>query len=259
MANFFKNKAKLFLIIYLILIGATIIFGLAFMTSYANIHVVYKLDNGVFDGFGEGQGVIITSTGVSNIYAIRYFNNAQVTSDNLIIHSRQFLDEYAYTVYDFEQALNSFNTYFLIAGLVSLASIAVLFITANSSRRIYYKSNLIAGMIVPLIVSILMLVAMIQLFGLIATFSANQDLFIATSALMNPIMKSEILDELYDDWELVKQYGSDANVATLVVALIVSIVVIAYSFFVAIFSIRKYKKDEKERNEIIERAATAND
>ena len=262
MANFFKNKAKLILIIYLILIAALIIYSLAFMTMYNHVHVIYKVDDITKEiSFPSSSSYNIASTKVSNYYAQVYFASATSLPTGLTTGAGGFVKNYGQTVFNYTMALNSYNELLVVVGIVSLVAVAFMFIFANSSRRIYYTSNVVIGVVAPLVVAVMSLIAMIQSFGVMSQFSENETLFKTVSVLMNPVNQSETASSMLINktGDEILEMASGVNVTGILVAMLISIVLIGYSVFVTIFTFGKYKKTEKERKEIIERAVAAND
>lgn len=259
MANFFKNKAKVILLIYLILIAAFIIYGLAFMTMYSNIHVIYKVSEAGEISFPTAMNVQMKSTKASNYFTNLYFNNSNNLPDGLIKGS--FVANYAQTVYDYNIALNNYNDYLIVVGIVSLIAVAFMYIFSNNSRRIYYKSNVVIGVIAPLVVLVMSLVAMIISFSVMSGFTQNETLYKTVSILYDTkyqsMSASATLRNMPADEFL--ELASGVNVVGILISMLASIVLIGYSVFVSIFTITKYKKTEKERKEIIERAVAAND
>lgn len=260
MANFFKNKAKIVLFIYAILIAAFIIYALAFMTMYSNIHVMYRVNSttGAIT-FPSLMTTQMKSTKVSNYFAQVYFTNANALPEGLTKGS--FVANYAQTVYDYNIALNNFNDFLIVVGIVSLVALAFLFIFSNNSRRIYYSSNVVVGVIAPLVVIVMSLIAMIMSFGVMGEFTNNETLYKTVSILYDSknqsMSASNILNNMPAD-EFLAQ-ASSVNITGMLVAMLLSIVLIGYSVFVIIFTFIKYKRTEKERKEIIERAVAAND
>jgi len=258
MANFFKNKAKIILIVYLILIAAFMIYALSFMSMYCNIHVAYRVTDGDIS-FPYIMNVQFSSTKVSNYYAQVYFLSA--TSLPTGLESGSFVQKYAQTVYDYNLTLNAFNDLLIAVGIVSFAAVAFLFIFSNNSRRIYYKSNVVIGVIAPLVIIVMALIAMIQSFGVMSTFTQNETLFKTVSVVMDPAKQGETASSilLTKSGDEILEMASSVNVSGMLVAMLLSIILIGYSVFVTIFTFTKYKKTEKERKEIIERAVAAND
>ena len=258
MASFFKNKSKIVFLIFGILIAAYIIYAMAFMTSYSHIHVIFKVAEGTGEISFPYLSGKIGSTNVSNLYPQLYFMQSQSIPAGL--ESGSFVLKYARTIYDFNNDLNSFNDYLVAVGIVSLVGLAFFAIFSNTSRRIYYKSNLIIGFIVPLVIIVMSFIAIILSVNLMAAFSENETLYKVVSVLQNPFYQSEteFSSLIKADCDILS-YAGNTNLLGLIVSMLFSILLVAYSVFIAIFTALKYKKTGKERGEIIERAVTAND
>lgn len=263
MANLFKNKAKLILIIYIIILALILVFGLFFMTNYINVHIAYSKDT---EGFVEiTERSRFQSELITNENLFKYFAQASDMPDTLANVSKAafggFLDECseeALAIYDMHNQLNAVNNYIVVTAIISIALCSIFFIFSNNSRRIYYKSNLYVGILVPLVISILSIVGIVMLVSAMSSLGANLDLFKVASA-MTKGTSDDYVEAALTDWSVIEANSSSVNVITMVIGMVAYIGVLVYSAFVAIFTIRKYKSTGKEREEIISRAVTAND
>jgi len=263
MANLFKNKAKLILIIYIIILAILLVFGLFFMTNYLNVHIAYSRDT---EGFIEiTERSRFQSELITNENLFKYFAQASDMPDTLSNVAKSafggYIDECseeALAIYNMHNQLNGVNNYIVVTSIVSIALCAVFFIFSNNNRRIYYKSNLYVGILVPLVISVLSIVGIVLLISAMSSLSADLDLYKVASA-MTKSNSDDYVAAALTDWSVVEANSSSVNVITMVVGIIINIVVLVYSAFVAIFTMRKYKSTGKEREEIISRAVTAND
>jgi hypothetical protein len=262
MANLFKNKAKLILIFYIIVIVALFVFGLFFMTNYVDVHIAYSVDK------YEGTETILIerysvfqSEKITNDNLFKYFNYASNFGDSNL-HRIAFSalpdSDEVYAIYDFHNYLNGVNTYIVVSSIISVALCALFFVFSNNNRRIYYKSNVIIGVIVPLVITILTVVSIVLLISCTSKLNADIDLYRVTAATMNKNALNYV-EDAYTDWNVILENSKSVNSITFIVGIIISVLVIAYSAFIAIFSIKKYKETGKERSEIISRAVTVND
>jgi hypothetical protein len=253
-----KNKSKLILIFYLIVLAILFIFGLFFMTNYQSVHIAYKYDTDGVMSITERSS--FTSETVTNEKLYRYFASATDLPEDLTnVKKNAFgTSAYATQIYDFNKQLNGYNEYIIVASIICLALCALFFVFSNNSRRIFYKSNLIVGILIPLVISVLSIVGIVFMISSISALNANLNLYRATSAMMSS-SAGNYIEEALEDWNVVLANSTNVNSATFIFGIIIYIAVIAYSLFVSIFTIRKYKQTGKEREEIISRAVTAND
>ena len=258
MAKLFKNKAKIILIFYLIVIAVLFVYGLFFMTSYHDVHIAYRYDS---DGIMEiTERSSFNSEKITNEQLYLYFNSASDLPDDLenVAKAKFGESDEAYKIYDFNQQLNAVNEYIIVISIVSLVLCALFFVFSNNNRRIYYKSNLVVGIIIPLIVVVLSIVGIVLTIASISTLNADLNLYKVAAAMTNSSSLNYVGDAL-TDWNVVLENSTSVNSVSLIVGIVVFILVIAYSIFVSVFTINKYKQTGKEREEIISRAVTAND
>lgn len=272
MADFMKNKAKLIFIIYGIIIALVIVSALFYMTYVTNVHIAYS--NGV-DGVEFARDSMFNSTGATNSALFSYFRRntdaaSPFFSDTLASNYEAIEGEvgnhnilnygidgvsFARTIYNFQVSMSSFNTMLLVFGLLSLIAFAIMLVFSNQSRKIYYKSNLYVGVLMPFVVVVFSLIALIMNFSLWGNFNKNYDLYRVTSYLQDPAIAAIDKAKLNSNYSIVSdginQFGAFGYV---LVTIILAIVIIA-SVFMAVYSVYRYKECAKRRNDILERAA----
>ena len=254
------KKTKWLNLAYGIIFGVVIIFALCFMTQYKYVYVGYIMG-------GPGQTVVTFGESYSPNNG-----NQQVLYDFFSwigekkVDGSYYIDPvisgdlandfslYAQTVYDIRVALNSFNSLIIVSGIIGLVTFAFMLIFANHSRRIYYKSNLYSGIALPLINIIFSIVMIVQAIGLIGKISENYRLLNIVSICQDPA--NQLLCRVTSDYHDTNVFLSKYNVnsLTLIFTIIIFVAVIAYSAFLIIHTVRKYKATADERNKIIERA-----
>ncbi len=272
MADFMKNKAKLIFIIYGIIIALVILGAIIYMTFVTNVHIAYTINDqtGAIEIFDES---LFQSTGGDNTALFSYFNsnsdaaspfysadfakNFEVVNEgdhNILYYGINGVS-FARTIYNFQVSMSSFNTTLLVFGIISLVCFAVMLIFSNQSRRVYYKSNLYIGVLMPLTVAVLSVVALIMNFSLLGEFNKNYDLYRVAAYLQNPNVSKIVKNGLKKDYSIVTngvdQFGPQGYV---IVTIILAIVIIA-SVFMIVYSIYRYKECAKHRNDILERVA----
>lgn len=272
MADFMKNKAKLIFIIYGIIIALVILGAIIYMTFVTNVHIAYTINDktGAIEIFDES---LFQSTGGDNTALFSYFNNNSDAAspfysadfaknfevvnegDHNILYYGINGVSFARTIYNFQVSMSSFNTTLLVFGIISLVCFAVMLIFSNQSRRVYYKSNLYTGVLMPLIVAVLSVVALIMNFSLLGEFNKNYDLYRVAAYLQDPNISKIVKNGLKKDYSIVTngvdQFGPQGYV---IVTVILAIVIIA-SVFMIVYSIYRYKECAKHRNDILERVA----
>ncbi len=292
MANFFKKNAKMLLIGYAVVLFATLIAGLFYMTNLANVHVYYSVDEktGEVSFKPDDQ---ITSTGLNNTDLFYYFGIRNVDiPDNIgfkidpngyILKTTKkgidylenadgdeinFTDNpnlyfttsgYAKIVYDFQIAMSNYNTQIVIYCVICLICFAIMMIFSNHSRKIYYKSNLFAGVAMPLVVTIYSVIMMVGNFSLLGTFNDNFDLFRVVSVMQSSKIDSADKNSMVKSYQSVLDNSQNFDSSCFFIQTIFFILVIVYSLFLICYTIYRYKECAKRRNEIIERAVQNND
>lgn len=164
MTQFLKKNAKLIYLIFGVFSFLFIILSCIYMTPYNKIAIDYNAD---FETTGE----------VKKLLGIFNFTAGTKTDYG-----------YLYTLmYDTNKTLQFGNNMVLYLGVVSLAMLGIMLICANASRKKYYISNLISGIVCPavsIIVGIVAIVASASALG-----SLNSDLeMINWGALSNADM-----------------------------------------------------------------------
>lgn len=267
MADFLKNKAKLIILAYGVVLFIVLLFGLYFMTQYAHVHIAYSLAG---EKVSYSSDLIIGSFG-ENTYLFQYFapwpsggtDTTSTVLQGITRSSTAVVDAgYADIIYKFQTDMSSFNSLIIVLELVSIICFAVMLIFSNQSRKIYYKDNLAVGILMPLIVIVLNLVLMINVFSLMSTFNSNVDLFKVTSFYMNPdVLPTEKQKAMSEGGfrDVISSSTSNVNSLMFVIAIILFVIVMAVSVLMMVYTVYRYKECAKRRNEIIERAANKND
>lgn len=273
MANFFKKNAKLLLIIYGVILFATLISGLFYMTNLADVHVYYSSD---VNGPSFSADDSITSTEMTNYDLFYYFsyknpdlpNKIGFTTDPNGLSIDESLDTpsnyfstsgYAKIVYDFQMAMSNFNTQIIIYSFICLICFALLLVFSNHSRKIYYKSNLCAGILVPVTISIYTIIMVVQNFVLLGTFTEHFDLFRVVSVLQDSSISSAAKNRMINDYQSILENSQNFGPSCYYIETIFFAIVFVYSLFVIGYTIFRYKDSAQRRNEILERAVQNND
>lgn len=280
MIKFLTKNSKAFYITFGIMVALMFIAALYFITNYAHVHVYYTLEaNGAISAFDRTAE---TTLGYSNKNLFDYFtkNAGIITYDSdgvgILVNGQawvtqnpetsakfmsmfpdaaQFSTVYAPIIFDFQVAMSQYNDLIVIFGVIGIVCFALLLVFANHSRRIYYKSNLIAGVVLPLVVVVFAIIMIVKNVGLMNVFNENYDLFNVTSVLQNPAYSAQAV-QLDIDW-IVDKFS--CNSITFIVYTVIYSIIIIYSLFLVAYACIKYKFTGQEREEIIKRAVVEND
>jgi hypothetical protein len=171
----------------------------------------------------------------------------------------QVLDD----LYNFRLQLDSFNDMILISGLISAIVFACLLILSNHNRKIYYKSNLIGGAVLPLVNVVFSIVVIVKALSLMSSISNpfNNAVYNLVNVYGNK--SNTKLSQLVGSDEVgIKNFTEaisqfNVNNLTLIVYIILFALVAAYNVFLIIYAVMKYKATAKDRNEVLENARLA--
>lgn len=250
MQKFLTNKSKIFFLAFAIIAGALLISAIFYATQYANIHVYFTATN---DGNVISMGAL-NEIGLEQTYLYNFFEK---TTDKTFSNDFTLYQD---TVYKFQRTLSSTNDFIVTAGLVSLICAAGLFVLSNHSRKIYYKSNLIGGILLPLVVVVMNIILIVKHTNLISMFNEgdNYELFNRVSLLQTTGQTQITASQMYDNicW-LQERYTCDNT--TFIIYIVISIFVIVYALFMIFLSVYRYKESTERRNQVLERAVSNND
>ncbi len=164
----------------------------------------------------------------------------------------------------FRNKLDSYNNLILAYGIVSLVCFALLIVLSNHNRKIYYKSNLIGGILIPAVNIIFSLILIINAFSLLSNFSNSENIAIynVVSTLNNSSIASKnvrVTDTDAANLQSLQNIANNFNInsATILGYIVFFGLTAAYNVFLIVFAFLKYKDTEKERNETLEKARLA--
>ena len=248
--NFLTKHSKAFYYAYGILIGIMIVLAVFYLTQYKDIRVLYTIPKGAVEILASTED----STHASNQYLFDYFTNGNANGLVAATGLSTNFEEYKFVVYDFQVLLSKINDRIVLFGVLSLVCFALLLVLSNHNRRIYYKSNLIGGIVLPLIVVVLNLVLVIQNLNAMGIFNKNEALFNIVAQMQSD---SQIrLSQM--NYSEVATYFS-CNDLSFILYTVLFVIVISYSVFMIIYAVLKYKATAEERAEIEKKAAVNND
>lgn len=293
--KFLNKNAKLFIAVYVVLLALVVLFACYFMTQYQNIHVAYAINNGVIKF--EPTHTIYTN-GPSNEYLFAYFTAGKAdglsnySSDttnpywdvmsqyhNTYVANFEFSLSnplppyffsnveiepgvtYAQYVYNFSKSMNAFNDELIRYSLICIVLVSLLFLFGNHSRNIYYGSNLVVGVLSPLVVIAYTAVMMIKNFKLLSMFSEHNDILRIVSVLVAPNITINDAKAYMSNggYEKIMEASSNINGSTFYISTVIFALVFVVSVLVMVYTIYRYKSTAKRRQEVIERAVQNND
>ena len=165
------------------------------------------------------------------------------------------LNDYEMIVYDFSKDMNAYNDKLFGYAMFAIICFALLFVFSNHSRRIFYKSNLFAGIVIPIAVSVFTVFMIVDLLDLMGRFNDNYYFFNYISVLQDDTLSISAVD-----WGMPRIIDAFyCSSFTFILALILFITIIVASLFIAIYTIFRYKSCSDERAEIINKAVNARD
>jgi hypothetical protein len=245
MTDFLKKRSKLVVLSYGIVLALLVVGMLLFMINLANVHVAYTVSDGIIS---IDEGAQLPATEMYNTAFFNYFNNSATNYGYTATDAAQ-------KVYDFQIAMSSLNNYLLACVCVAYICFAIMLIVGNHNRNVYYKSNLAAGILMPLVVIIMSLIALIRNFGMLGNFNENYDLYRATSFLMDPKVEDIVKESAINNNQILLDNSTRCNSLGFTIVTITTIIVIIYSALMIAYTVYRYKESTKRRNDILERAA----
>ena len=246
----YNKNAKLIYMLLGVLILATLATTIVYMTQYKNLFLFKSII-----GFSENTNNINNNTDWRDF----------ITSDNsVIVEIRNMLGysgvatkdvfvQTANNIYTTYIALNTVNQLLLYFTIVSAVMFASLFIASNHSRRIYYASNYVIGIVAPAVVAVFALVVAVFNTLLIPVISNNHLLLNAMDYVCSNNSASYI-----KDINLILNHNV-VNSTTLILVDVLLAAIIGYCAYLITYAIKRYNICAAERDEIIAKAVSNNE
>lgn len=258
----FGSKSKIFFTLGIVIMFIVLIFGLFFMTQYANVHVFYSIDSDTRElVINPTTKLTIGSITLSNTYVFSYLRSDVVLPATLgPFEEVEDVQAVLQTVYNFQMTASKFNSNIIIFFLVGLICVGALYLFDNNKRKTYYISNLVIGIAAPVVMIIFSIVMIVNDLSLISNFESNKDLYkivgVMQDSSIDGIVRGAYRNKPYED---LLSRASNINTGTMIAAIVLFALVAAYFTFILVFTLLKYKATSKARKETIERAVNAND
>lgn len=250
-----NKKIKFFFLGFLILIFVSLFVSIYFMTPYANIHVYFTST-----GYNSGTTFVVGDAEFANTHLYNFMKSTKVID-------KPDFEMTADMIFNFQNAASNYNNLLIIGFVVALVVYGLLILFANNSRRIFYKSNAVGGVIIPLILVGYSVYTLAMGFSLLGDFMANENAYKAASVMMNQTVATRTKNNIINGttyrghqytWQDVLDNSGDVNSLAIILTIAIQVLLVAYAVAIMIFSVMKYKKTAEERKAIIERAANTN-
>lgn len=254
------SKMKVFHLIMLCIAGAIIISALPFKTQYSNIYVNVATTIEEADGDTPNSSIKTKQTQLFNLFER---TTASGFVDNNGTEFKHDFNQYKVQVYEFQNNLNTVNDLILWYGILALIGVAFLYIFSNNTRKVYYKSNIIASALFTTFMLVFGIITLVKSISVMSDFTSNSNLYNIVSVMQNQDYVSTAYQLAVPDEGITPSvtylYDSfDCNVATFLVYDIIFVAVMAYSVFLFILSIVKYNATTERRKEL-EKVVALND
>lgn len=193
----------------------------------------------------------------------KYLNYDEEVSGLIVKKTYSISQEMFDKVATFRKSLDNYNNLILAYGIVSLIIFAAFIVLSNHNRKIYYKSNLIGGIVLPIINIVFALILIIQGISLISNISdpTNNAFYNVISALQNPKVgvHSQFAASQATNNENAQFIVNNFNInsTSVVLYMVFFGVTMLYNIFLIVFAYLKYKDTAKARNEVLEKARLA--
>lgn len=241
-----KNKTKIIFMAFGMLMFAVLLFSVAYMTNFAHIRVIYSRAGGVLQINPES----VNDDGMTNQTLYNFLVNHAPVKENW--------ETFKMTIYNFHFGMSDLNTFIMITALVGIVCFAALLICSNHSRRVYYKSNLVCGILAPLTTIIFTVICLVKNLSLMSVFNKNIENFNCVAMIQNPLTYTDSMNAINDGNISFVTDAKPCNSLTFILFTILFAIVIIYSVVVMVASVKKYKDTTELRNEIIRRAVENN-
>ena len=142
MSQFLKKNAKLFYILFAVFSFLFVILACVYITPYYTIAVKFNSD------FLSGELQAVASDNLYlNTWRKKSFTYFVGDAGQTFSSGSDFFVYMFNMMYDYDQQIQAANNLVLNLGVVSLVMVAIMMICSNHSRKKFYISNLVSGII----------------------------------------------------------------------------------------------------------------
>jgi hypothetical protein len=229
------------------------------MTQYKDLFV-YKDALGVIPGTGIGN----INNNASWATFINNVNGANATIEELKEYlgltkgfygngniMTEAFNESVIIIRSFFEGLQNVNWLVFYYFIIVCALVALCYLFSNHSRRIYYKSNLVVGVLASIVIIGFGIYVFIQNSMLISGMNENQVLLNAYDYVCNDSTAAKSFNDLAMVTEL-----NVINSTTIIITDVILALVIGYAAFMLVYAVRRYNSCERERKDIIAKAVS---
>lgn len=253
MTQFLKKNAKLFYIILFVFSLFILISTAFYITEYSGVSVDYKTDiiTGEEIYIKEGNKDLLSFLSGIKILGSKFDLTYKDYAENLT-NKRNYDAPFAISyrcAYEFDLELQKVNNSLLSLGLFSLAMVAVMFICANASRKKYYISNLVSGIICPIATIAFTVVVLIQNLNALSFYNSHSELlnWVQLANKNNYVDVEQGLIHQASIWYANNDFSHfELSNFTLMAFTVIFIVFIVYNGLLIAYSVYRYLDTRKE-------------
>lgn len=224
MTQFLKKNAKLIYILFGVMCAAIVIIACIFITPYNGTAVAYNQDylNGVETGLLE------TNSGLFAFTTVAGYN---------------FYDVF-YEMFIFNQGLQTVNNTILYTGIISLIMFAAMMICANGSRKKYYISNLVSGIVCPAICIVMSIITMVlAVVAIIPLFDPEMYEMLNWCAIGN---NNEGYLQAIEAYTAQDTSGFTVTITPVILLCVYFVIFIGANVALILYNLFRYKETQKE-------------
>ena len=168
MSQFLKKNAKLFYILFAVFSFLFVILACVYITPYYTIAVKFNSD------FLSGELQAVASDNLYlNTWCKKSFTYFVGDAGQTFSSGSDFFVYMFNMMYDYDQQIQAANNLVLNLGVVSLVMVAIMMICSNHSRKKFYISNLVSGIVCPAVSIIMGIITLVANLSCISPLNAN--------------------------------------------------------------------------------------
>ena len=216
MTQFLKKHAKLFYLIFGVFGFLFVVIACFYITPYSDTAVNYNSD--ILSGK-------VTSITTGNEYLALFCRHTSAYS----------FDSLYQILYSFNKQVQAANNMILTLGVVSLVMLAIMAVCANLTRKKYYISNLVSGVVCPAITIIVAIVTLVYNFLPLGKLAENYDA-LNWGALANDINYEKVEEQ----FRLADKSSFAINSTPLIIYGVIIIIFIVISALLLAYNVYRY-------------------
>ena len=221
MSHFLKKYAKPIYILYGVFCFLFIIIACFYISPYARTAVIYtqaSLEN--------GNSVMTGNEALYDFCSQAGWN---------------FSETYK-ILFNFNRKLQNVNNFMLSLGVVSLVMFALMMLCANASRKKYYISNLVSGVVAPFVNIVFTIVVFVMNTACIAPLNANFE----TLNWGNLANNTETVKSAIEWFKAGDESHLNMTATPLILYDVLMIIFVLFSVALIVYTVYRYKITQKE-------------